>query len=239
MLIRRLNEAGIRQLEEFLNSLTSENPITYTRDILINPTTSEDTGVSIEIETRKFANRLEAAEYLHTKLSVTSLLNIESDKGLWAWLALFYFNQLCPPDREGNRKPGDLARWIPDTGNFRKYYRHLLAGPYRIYRMYRDNPSLSMILLCQPVFKPGDIVEQIASRQELITNKAVVAAATKLYLDSDSNRPRTGASGKGNGSARRLVDILNQFDVNWDLYSMSSSEIISMLPSEFSKFKPL
>ena len=93
-----------------------------------------------------------------------------------------------------------------------------------------------MILMCQPIPKPGDIVEQISARQEMITNKAVVEAATKLYFDDKTKRPRTGASGKGPGSARRLVDLLNQFDVTWDMYSMSSSELISMLPDEFSKF---
>jgi len=237
MLVRRLNGEGIRQFEEFLNSLTSETPAVYPRNMLTDPATSEATDVSIEIEPKRFGNRLEAAEYLDAKLSDSSLADIENDRSLWAWLALFYFNELCPPDRDGNLKPGNLARWIPDTVNFRKYYRHLLAGPYRIYRMHRDNPAKAMILLCQPVYKPGEIVEQIAARQEMITNSSVVEAATILYLDSAGNRPRQGAAGKGPGSARRLADLLNQFDVTWDLYSMSSGEIVSMLPDEFNRFR--
>lgn len=239
MHIRRLNKEGLKRTEEFLNLLKSGTPAPYPKESLTEPATSEDIGAEIAIENRKFANRLEAAEYLYSLFSGSTLVNIENDKGLWAWLALFYFNQLCPQDREGVRDPKDLARWIPETGNFRKYYRHLLAGPYRIYRLYRDNPGLAMILLCQPIYKPGEIVEQILARQEMITNRAVVEAATMLYYEKKSNGPRRGASGKGPGSSRRLIDILNQFDVTWDLYSLNSSDIISMLPEEFKKFLPV
>jgi hypothetical protein len=79
--------------------------------------------------------------------------------------------------------------------------------------------------------------EQIASRQELVTNSAVVTIATRLYVDTSTNSPKRGAGGKSRGAPRRLADILNQFDVTWDLYYMSAEDLLGMLPEEFDRFR--
>jgi hypothetical protein len=97
-----------------------------------------------------------------------------------------------------------------------------------------------MILLGGPLHGPGEIVEQLAAYQELVTNKAVVESATRLYYDSsrENRHFKVGAAGKGAGSARRYVDVLMQFDLTWDLYSMTTDEILAMLPDEFDRFRP-
>src|SRR5262249_16830000 len=115
---------------------------------------------------------------------------------------------------------------------------HLLAGPYRIYRAHRDNPQRALVLLCGPLDRPGDIVEQFASRQELVTNPTVIESATRLYVDPATNRPRRGAGGKSAGSARRLADVLEQFDVTWDLYTLTPDGLLTLLPHEFDRFRP-
>ncbi len=94
-----------------------------------------------------------------------------------------------------------------------------------------------MLVLCGSLDQPGDIVEQIASRQEIITNGGIMDAASSLYYDSASGKPRRGAATKkGMGTVRRFIDILNQFDVTWDLYSLEGEDVIHMLPDEFSRF---
>jgi hypothetical protein len=192
----------------------------------------------VEIEQRCFTNRLEAAEYLNQLLGNAGFAAVECDRGLWAWLALFYFDQLCPLDSTGARKPGERARWIPAIGDFRKYYRHLLAGPYRIFRAHREMPARALALLCTSISKPGDIVEQLASRQEVVTNAAVMQVATALYVDAATKQPKRGAAGRGPGSARRLADVLSQFDATWDLYSLQASKLLAVLPGEFDRFRP-
>jgi hypothetical protein len=181
------------------------------------------------------ANRFEFAKYLDSKLTDSGLKNLDRDVGLWAWLALFYFERLCP-EEDGTRKPGKRARFIPAVTDYRKYYRHLVAGPYSIYRTHRDDPSRVLAVLAGPVNQPGDIAEQLASRQEIVTNKAAMALATTLYIDA-AKRPKKGAAGRGPGSARRLADILNQFDLTWDLHAMNTAGLLKMLPKEFAKFQ--
>jgi len=234
MKLRKLNNAGIKEFEDYLDQLKEQPALAPPKNILTDPLTSEIIDAVIEIEERKFANRFELAKYLDEKL--IAIPSMESNKGFWPWLSLYYFEILCPADVNGRRNPHEKARWIPAFSDFRKYYRHLLAGPYRIYRAHIDKPERALALLCGPIHKPGDIVEQLASRQELVTNKAVMEIATRLYINPKTGTPRKGAAGKSGGSARRLAEVLNQFDVTWDLYSMSSENLQSMLPKEFNKF---
>jgi hypothetical protein len=94
------------------------------------------------------------------------------------------------------------------------------------------------VLLCGPLDRPGEIVEQIVARSEIITNPHAVEVATTIYFDPKSGSFKRGAAGKGGGSVRRLADILNQFDLTWDLYWMSAVSILAKLPGEFDRFRP-
>jgi len=238
MKMKRLNELGIDRFTNFLDSLTGEDPLPYPQDLLTDSAMTEEIVPSIEIEQRNFGSRYAAAEYLFNRFKNSGLTEIERDIGLWAWLSLYYFTELCPANAKGRRQPGELARWIPETGVWRRYYRHLLAGPYRIFCAHSDRPDRVMLVLCGPLHQPGDIVEQIASRQETITNGGIMEAASNLYFDRSLKKPRRGAATKeGKGTIRRFIDILNQFDVTWDLYSLDAGDVMQLLPDEFSRFR--
>jgi hypothetical protein len=237
MRLHRLNPRGVERLSRFLDSLKTESAERYPSEILEDPETAELAGSSPEIDRREFANRLDAGSYVYAVLTDADIVSLESDQGLWAWLALFYFEQLCPPDRRGRRHPGERARWIPVVGSFRRYYRHLLAGPYRVFKAHRDAPGRALALLCGPLHEVSGVYRELAERQELVTNPAVVGAATRLYYDPVKRRLKRAGSGRGLGSARRFAEVLMQLDVAWDLYSMSAEELVAMLPSEFDRFR--
>ena len=118
------------------------------------------------------------------------------------------------------------------------YYRHLLNGPWRIFRIYRDSPDDALALLCQPLDKPGDVVEQIAAYQELVTNRAIVRLATLLYVDPVTRKAKPGTQTKKGGGPRRIYDFVNQIDLTWDLYAMDRDEVLAKLPKEFQRFQP-
>lgn len=238
MIIKRFNQFGLERFNDFLDSLTGDEPLPVPYSILEDPRAVEDLPKAIDVTMQTFDNRLGAAKYLYDLLAQSGIPELERDQGVWAWLSLYFFDQLCPVDKSGKRRPGDRARWIPATSNFRKYYRHLLAGPYRVYKTHRDDPDRALALLSEPLSKPGEIAEQISARQELVTNRAVVELATNLYIDRVNRRRRPGAAGKGPGSARRLADVLQQFDVTWNLYTMTASDLMTMMPREFDKFRP-
>lgn len=238
MKLRRLNEKGLDRLSDFLDSLTTDQSFEYPSHVLSKSEYSESVESEIELDNKKiFHTKDDAGDYLYSKLKGSAIPGIERDRGIWGWVSLFYFEQLCPPDSDGKRRPNEKARWIPAVSNDRKYYRHLLAGPYRIYQAHRDDPTRARVVLCTPVDEVSELYEQIVSNQKLVTNKGFMEAATRLYVDASMGTPKTGAGGKGPGSARRLVKLMNQLDLTWDLYSASAEDILRMLPDEFDRFK--
>jgi len=236
MQIRRLNDRGIQRMEVFLDSLTTEMPMAYPESILTDPSTAEGLPFCIEVERRDFQRRYDAAEYIYTKFASSGLSEPERDAGLWAWLALYWFEQLCPRGSAGSYKVGERSRWIPRLDSARRYYRHLLLGPYLIYAAHADAPQRACCVLIQSLARPGDVVEQIASRPQLVTCKAVLGAATAMYC-SDNGGLRRGAGGKGPGSARRLGDVIMQFDRTFDLHALDAQDLLTLLPAEFDRFR--
>jgi hypothetical protein len=192
----------------------------------------------IEVQQRQFATRLEVGRYLNEVIEKGGIGLPERDRGLWTWLTLFYFDELCPADGNGNRNPQDEARLLPLLDNHQRFYRHLLLGPYLIVRAHRDNPERAIAMLCNPLWKPGEIVEQLASRKELVTNHAVAEVATRLYYDPEAGSFKRGAGSSVKGAARRLAALLNQFDLTYYLYGMSADELMALLPKEFDRFRP-
>jgi hypothetical protein len=238
MRLHRFNDEGVTRFSRFLEDLTADPGLAVPTDLLTDPACAVAVAPAVEIDVRPFSNRMEASRYFDGVLSAVTGSDVQRDAGLWAWLTLFYFDQVCPQDGQGQRKAGEQVRYVPAVTNYMKYYRHLLAGPYRVFRAHRDDPNRALVLLCGPLHKPGEIAEQLLAYQHIITNPHVVELATRIYFDTRSGSFKRGAAGKGGGSARRLADVLNQFDVTWDLYWMSADGILSKLPKEFDRFRP-
>lgn len=236
--LRRFNERGIARFQRLLDEIRSSGDADIDA-ILWDDSLTDQLSADSVLDIHPFSNRREAGEYLYEVISTVphDIDDVERDSGLWAWLAAAWMDHIAPL-KDGKRTLGATARWIPAVGDYRKYYRHLLAGPYQIYRAHRDDPDRAMVILATDVGSPGEVAEQLSARLEILSNGRFLEAATKLYYDEDQGSLKRGSGGKGPGSPRRLAkDIFEQFALTWDFYGMRAQEILSLLPSEFSRFR--
>lgn len=236
MQLRRLTDNGIEQFSGYLDQLKADPKLAPPAWLLTDADASERVKGDVEVEPRTFGTRLEAARYLDGLLSAAEVEQTERDAGLWAWLTLLYFDEVCPVGKGGNRKPRERIKYVPAVSDFQKYYRHLLLGPYVVWQAHRNHLEDALCLLLSPVAVLNDIVEQLASRRGWITNRTVVGVATKLYVDDGGSGYKRGAGSKGPGSPRRLSEVLEQFDLTYDLYGMSCQDLLRLLPKEFERF---
>jgi len=237
MKLHHFNADGVKAFADYRARLALEPTLPPPVELLEDPALTELVPGDAEVAPRSFANRLEAGEFLN-KLIDTAGINLpERDQGLWTWLTLFYFDEVCPADAHGKRIPGEEARLVALVDNFQRFYRHLLLGPFLIVRAHRDSPQRAIVLLCSPLWKPGEIVAQLAARKELVTNRAVAEAATQLYYDPAKGSFKRGAGSSARGAPRRLADLLNQLDLTWYLYGLSAAELLRLLPKEFDRFR--
>jgi hypothetical protein len=237
--VRKLTEKGTALFSEYLIRLDQGAKETPPFDLLTAPEASLPIEGEATVEQGKFKTRLEAGQYLHQALAAVPASEIDHNPGLWNWLGLFYVDQLCPAGPSGMRKPGKSYRYllppIASVDHFRHYYRHLLAGPYRVLRIH---PEGARALLSNPVDEAGDFNEQVASRLELVTNRAFVGAIDTLYFDATKDKPKRGAlNRKKPGTLRRLIDLHGQLDLTYDLYSLSTAQLLNLLPREFNKWQ--
>lgn len=236
MKLGRLTTLGMDIFSAFLDGLKFNPSVELPKDLLSFSAYFETIDDEIDVMPYKFNTRWDVAKYLNSLIASSPLVEVERDVPFWAGLTAFYFDILCPPDDEGKRKVKERSRYIPEPANYKRYYRHLLLGPYLIYRAHLDQPERAMALLCKEPHVLTDVDEQIASSQELVTNPSVIELVTRLYYDPVAKTLKPGAGGKGPGSPRRLVTVLDQFSLTWDLYAASTDEILNLLPQEFEKF---
>jgi len=234
---RKFTDEGLEQLRRYLAELregaTSPPPF----HLLNDPVTSKPANDDTQIENREFATRLELAQYLDDALAEIENDSIETDVYLWSWLSLFYFNQVCPPQKDGTRKPGRDYRHILEPG-YPYGHNHLLAGAYLVYTVYSLNDDLSKLLLYTTPYIESGFHHQLAQRQSIITNKGLMEAAHLLYINNQEIKPKFGAIARNKaGTLYRFIDVIQQLDLNYDLYSMTGEEVLQLLPAEFNKWK--
>ena len=238
MILKRFNDQGMEAFINYRNGLLIAPDTSPPVELLENPAFSETVKPETIIDNKVFETRLDAGKYLYEIIvNRAKISRTEKDRGLWLWLTLFYFNQLCPPDSYGKRKPMHEARLIFFPDDFRRFYRHLLVGPFLAVRAHHENPDRAIAFLSNPLNKPGEIAEQLASRLEVVTNPNILELASKLYYDVGRKTFKRGAASSVRGAARRFAKVLNQLDLTWYLYGISANDLEVLLPREFERFR--
>lgn len=234
-LARALSNPGIERSRAYLAELRAGAAAPPPEALLTDPRYSTELSAEVRVERKLFASRWGAGEYLWNRLQPLPQEEIEANRGLWAWLSLYYFDQVCPQKPDGSRKPGQDYRHVPDF-SFRTRYRHLLYGPYAVYRRHR---GYAILVLSGPLHREQRIYWEITSRIDLIASRGVLEALNALYLDRSGGIPKRGAQAAipRPGTVLRFVRVLQQLDVTYDVYGMSGDEILELLPPEFDEWR--
>jgi hypothetical protein len=231
IILRVLSQEGISLFREYLHSLKEHADLPRPQ-FDSPPYSSPFGGHALIDEAKGFSTRLEIGKYLsevfeHATLKRTDVIE---NYGLWTWLAYVWFDVICPPVN-GRRKIRETARYICSS-DYRDYYRHYIAGAYDIYTIHgREN---SRLFLDCPPHVHNDYVEQLASRQYIISNPRLVELAHHLYWDLRGNKPKLGATDrKKPGNQRRLVKVIGQLELTYDIHTMPPKKMMALLPLEF------
>ncbi|CAB1058537.1 hypothetical protein D1BOALGB6SA_3293 [Olavius sp. associated proteobacterium Delta 1] len=238
MIIRKLTDKGIERFRDYLVELRQDSKTPPPFILLENSEFSAPIEGDPEVEPQTFSTRLELAQYLNQVLDGIFNDSLQDDVQLWSWLSLYFFDQVCPVEENGLRKPGRDYRHILEPG-YPNGHRHLLAGTYLVYSVYGLDENLSRLLLWTPLHLESKFHNQLAARQTLITNRGILDAADKMYFNESESKPKRGAlmEKSSPGTLLRFIDVIQQLDLTYDLYSLSGEEILALLPPEFDKWQ--
>ncbi len=246
MKIRRLTEEGLSMFSAWLADGQGDDPpsVLISGDIVTEPCFDEEVD-----ESHQFTTRYDFGVYLVRILAGHSMNEImdETFDAMWAWLSVVYFKQL----RKKNKKSGRFQsseHFIVERRGIKGSLAYRQA-PRTCYELVQVHGEAARVCLARPIDTFGDIAEQLASRSYLARNRGFIGAAARLYVRNDTIvrgagsypiKPSKRKEGdrKGYGGVRRLEQRLSKLELTYDAASMTSDEIVDILPKEFSKFKP-
>ncbi|RLI76483.1 hypothetical protein DRP05_12820 [Archaeoglobales archaeon] len=239
--LRIMLSEGEDQFRKYIQQVKIDSSIS--RPDLNQNRYSKEFSPKIEVEEKvSFESKFDLAKYLYDlfdKAGVTRK-DVLKEKGLWTWLAYLWFDQLTNDLK--NILKREEYYICTEPSNYRRYYLHLVASPYIIYSLFinsRYGVHISMPFLYNEVWKSNDFAEHVAPNQFIISHENLVDTIYKLYYDESKNRPKKGVTDRNKpGSIRRFVKVIRQFELTYDIYSMTSDQIIELLPSEFDFWKP-
>ncbi|MBL7086715.1 MAG: hypothetical protein ISS28_06425 [Candidatus Cloacimonetes bacterium] len=234
---RYFNEDGINRFIEFIEN-SKENKDTPKPNLNTDLYSTEFINDQLIDDDRIFESRMDLGSYLYEYIDSNRLnkTKIEKNYNFWTWISYIWFDQLCPIVN-GKRKINEIFRYIC-IGSWKKYYRHLVASSYRLYTLHDD--KYSQIFLHTKVYTHNDYIEQLASRQDFISNTKFIKLVHKLYWDEKKMKPKVGSSDrKRKGSLRRLLTITSQLELTYDIKNLEPEELMNLLPPEFYIWKDL
>lgn len=234
MMITKLNDVGISRFSEYLQLLKTRPMEPIPLVLLDDPETSVPLGIDTEFDgTKTFQSRHECGKYVAKALQNAETRYILDDAGLWSSLGLIWFDQLCPADKRGHRKPRRKDNYILSS-NPRHVMRHAIKTAWRLAATYEDNASF---LQSSDMKTRGELVEQLLATDYYINCEGVMLTASQLYSDRKTGSFKKGSGNKDSGGVRRYVAWLKQIRQTYDLFSMSHDDLIKILPVEFERFK--
>lgn len=239
--VRVLNEDGARLFREFVERARKGSTESPPWNLLTDGATSAPLDFGAEVELRAFASRVEFGRYLVDAFKHVERRRLSREAGIWNWLALRYFDQLCPPNGAGARKLLATGHYVLE-GRFahNRYYRHLVRAAWYAMALHGSEGEILLTSAGKPtpgIGQWGEISEQLAGYQDILGSRTAMVVAAKLFLEDTGATKRGAASPDGPGSVRRLSTVLRQLAMTHDLRTAEPAEVVGMLPDEFETFR--
>ena len=243
---------GIREAKEYLSILRDGKRLrTWEKDLdelLGDPANVTPIYPEVRVQRRPFANRREAGEYLQSRLSPLGIGRIAGNHPLWSWLGMFFLEQASARDRSGiiRPSPSDAAYILdPQTQDASDLtgYRHRLMAAYETYIRHGEK---AWCMLDQEVHRLETFAMFMLGSSMLFNSVGIVELGHLLYTDKTARRYKRGFAGGGKklaggvpGSLQRLIEVLNQLYMTYDVYGMTAEQLMNLLPPEFDSWKPV
>lgn len=235
--VRCLTPAGIARLRRYLAQLRGDGRLRPPIPLLTDTRLSKSSSLGeVTIEPRRFASRRAFAEYIDGRLQAGGFFGMADEDGLWEWLSLYYFDAVCPPDASGNRTPGVDHRHLVDHRLAKYTGRHLLRGPYVLYRRFSGGGygELDLLLAAKlPVYDAA--ATSLGERPRIVGSRGALIAASRLYFDQNAASHKRGYTESAYG-LRSFCRFVNNLPPSFDLETMSSDTVLALLPDGFERW---
>jgi hypothetical protein len=233
MIVREFNEAGIKAFKQFLSDCRGNPALPVPTNLLEDAALTKVLNPAVTIEARHFKSRRDAADYLTAQLAALPDQLIADSAGLWTWLALFFFDEVCPP-KAGKRTVRNDYYYIFEPKNPRHFYRHLLHIAWLGKHLA---PVHNRLLLDVALTSLDQVTAEILKRLFLTRIPSIFEVLDRIYWDDERNQVRSGIVTSGTVRPGDLIHRfhirIRQLECTYDLVSLTADHLIELLGDEF------
>jgi hypothetical protein len=233
IVLREFTDSGTNAFKQYLTQAREQPELPVPWDLLEDNAHTRPIEPRTIVEGRSFANRGEAAAYLRDLLSDLPEQSAAVNAGLWNWLTLFFFNEICPA-RAGKRAVKNHYYYLFEPKNARHSYRHLLYISWRIICLAPDKNRLFM---SGSVASLDKVTSEVMKRLFLTRIPCIFEVLDRLYWDDTRKRPRPGITDFRNVKPGDLVHRfpirMRQLERTYDLLTLKADQLVELLGEEF------
>ncbi|MFH1923831.1 MAG: hypothetical protein ABIP48_28565, partial [Planctomycetota bacterium] len=158
---------------------------------------------------------------------------VAENAGLWTWLTLLFFDDVCPAQK-GHRTVKNDYCYVFEPKNARHFYRHLLFIAWKVQSIA---PNHSRLFLNNSVASLDKITTEVMKRLYLTRIPCIFEVLDRLYWDEETGKARRGivtpSRVKPGDLMHRLPIRIRQLEKTYDLVSLSADQMLELLGEEF------
>ena len=247
--VHKLTDAGIRAAKDYMIALRDGRREAFPHSLLTDSQYAAPIEPRVHVEQRSFDSKRDAGLYLVRQLGPIGPARVFDNPRLWSWLGMFYFQSMVKKSADGApilRGKNPSIPYIIDpnvTGmsSVEAYHHRLLLA----YEIYVHHGERAWYMLDQPPISLNSFTLRLAGRRDAFRSEGVVDLAHRLYADHYTRKLKPRSLGLDRatappGSLPRLIDVLDQLYMTYDVYGrMTAEQILPLLPPEFDRFKPV
>lgn len=230
MKLRRFNTAGLKKFEEYV--LAGNRQVTAPpRDLLEDPAYTE-AFLDVDLDETTYESKFDLGLAVCAAVGPERTKMLLADQAVWPWLSLFYSDSTMPL-RKSEYFIGDAQRHLlggkTAWSQYNHHHRHLVRGAVQAVAQFGSN---ARVMLGAPA-EHSKLEEQLMSRKVgsgYAYSSSLMEVVNRLYWDGPSQKTKRGAKSTGKGSVVRLVQVLQQLDVTYDVASLDADRLLALLP---------
>lgn len=239
MIVRTFREAGIMAFREFLAAGRNDPATPVPEHLLEDDTVTEVIRPTVEVAQLRLPTKGDAAAYMASVLGSLSDQEVAENDGLWTWLTLYFFDEVCPP-RGGRRSVKNDYHYVFEHKNSRHFYRHLLFVSWQIRRIGGLHTRLFTGTKLSTLDK---VTTEVMKRLYLTRIPCIFEVLDRLYWDEARGRARPGITDFQKETpgdlVHRLPLRLRQLEMTYDLQDLTAEQLLQLLGDEFRQGRAL
>jgi hypothetical protein len=232
MIVRQFRPDGIEAFRVFLASCRDKPAKPIPLELLEDDRLTEVAKPGLEVEPRALATKADAARYLSSVLAPLPDAEVAENAGLWTWLTLFFFDDVCPP-RNGRRTVKNDYHYIFEPKNPRHFYRHLLFISWRVVKVA---PVHNRLFLSSSLSILDKVTTEVMKRLYVTRIPCAFEVLDRLYWNDARGKARAGIVGqeiRRGDLTHRFPLRIRQLEKTYDLLSLSAEQLLELLGDEF------